>query len=101
MRASVPTENSMQPRWMSFLQPTAKVNQSVALLETGGRIRRLTRLQRSIVQTQRPMAGEKVRGVVKSGFSGSPSLVTAVQSTDLRHCHDGPHLRRPNRSWLR
>ena len=45
--------------------------------------------------------GGKARGAVESGFSGSPSFVAVVQSTDLRHRHDGPHLRRLNRSWLR
>ena len=45
------------------------------------------RLQRSIVQTQKPMAqGEKVRGVVESSFSGSPSLVTVV------HCRSASIL---------
>jgi hypothetical protein len=41
--------------------------------------------------------GEKARGVVASGFSGSPSFIAVVQSTDLRHRHDIPHLRRLNR----
>jgi hypothetical protein len=36
-----------------------------------------------------------------SGFSGSPSFIAVVQSTDLWHRHDGSHFRRLNRSWLR
>ena len=47
--------------------------------------RRCTRLQGSTVRTQISMAqGEKARGVVDSGFSGSPSFVAVMQSTDLR-----------------
>jgi hypothetical protein len=34
-------------------------------------------------------------------FSGSASLITVMQPTDLRHDHDGSHIRRLNRSWLR
>jgi len=45
---------------------------------------------------QRPK--ERQRSLVDSGFSGSPSFVAVMQSTDLRHCHDGPHFRRLNRS---
>jgi hypothetical protein len=32
--------------------------------------------------------GEKARGVVESGFSGSPSFVAVVQPTDLRDRHE-------------
>ena len=31
-------------------------------------------------------------------LSGSPSFVAVLQSTDLRHTHDGPRFRRLNRS---
>jgi hypothetical protein len=34
-------------------------------------------------------------------FSGSPSFVAVMLSTDLRHRHDGPHFRRLNGSWFR
>jgi hypothetical protein len=36
-----------------------------------------------------------------SFLSGSPPFIPMVQATDLRKGHDGPHLRRLNRSWLR
>jgi len=31
-------------------------------------------------------------------LSGSPSFVAVMQSTDLRHCDNGSHFRRLNRS---
>ena len=85
-----------------FPSRTAKVKQFATLLESGGGDSPTHASARRIVQTQKPMAhGEKARGVVASGVSGSPSFVAVVQSTDLRHRHDIPHLRRLNRSWLR
>jgi len=64
------------PRSSSSLRPC---------LSLVNELRRCTRVQGSTVRTQISMAqGEKARGVVDSGFSGSPSFVAVVQSTDLR-----------------
>jgi hypothetical protein len=99
----VPTENSVQP--MGNIIPPAGLRRSSILrpcLSLVEETRRRRRLQGSIVETQKPMAqGVKARGVLESGFSGSPSFVAVVQSTNLRHRHDGSHLRRLNRPWLR
>jgi len=101
--ASVPTENSAQLWRMSFPQPKERGSSSSRLcLSPMNEIRRCTRVQGSTVQTLISKGqGEAARSAVDSGFSGSPSFVAVMQSTDLRHRHDGPHLRRLNRSWLR
>ena len=70
-------------------------------LSPANEVRRSTGVQGSTVpDTDFKAPGEVARNLVDWGFSGSPSFVAVMQSTDLRHRHDGPHFRRLNRSWL-
>lgn len=64
---------------------TAKVKHFATLLESGGEDSPMhTPGREHSLNTKSKAQGEKARGVVESGFSGSPSFVAVVQSADLR-----------------
>src|SRR5580700_10433360 len=88
---------------MSYLQTNRRLKQRAALLESGETKSADARVCRR-AQFGRKFQSRKERQRVAwwmRAFSGSPSFVAVVQSTNLRHRHDGPHFRRLNRTWLR
>jgi len=100
---SVPNDNSVQPT--SDASPRGDPQSPSSLrpsLSLANEIRRGPGALGSTVRTLIPQSqGEAAPSLADSGFSGSPSFVGVVQSSDLRYCHDGPHFQRLNRSWLR
>src|ERR1700730_11288159 len=60
------------------------------------------RVQESKVRTQiSKRQGEATLSAVDRWLRVFPGSPAVVQPADLRHCHDRPHFRRLNRSWLR
>jgi hypothetical protein len=88
--ATVPSENSVQPTSHVISRDESQNRSSLQpSLSLANEIRRGTGVQTSTARTliSEPHR-EAARSLVDARFSGSPSFVAVVQSTDLRHCHD-------------
>jgi hypothetical protein len=88
--ATVPSENFVWPTSHAISRGEPQSRRCLqSSLSLANEIRRGTGVQGSTVRTliSEPQ-GEAARSLVDSGFSGSPSFVAVMQSTDLWHRHD-------------